>query len=37
MGYPDLGVGLVVMTNGAKGSLLALEMLPVFEELCVRL
>ncbi len=31
VGYPDLGVGLVIMTNGAKGNLLAMEIMPAFE------
>lgn len=28
--YPDLGVGIAVMTNGAMGNLLAMEILPAF-------
>ncbi len=31
VGYPDLGAGLVIMTNGAKGNLLAMEIMPAFE------
>ncbi len=30
--YPDLGVGISVMTNGAMGNLLAMEILPAFVE-----
>jgi len=36
VGYPDLGAGLVVMTNGAKGNLLVMELLPAFEAAYVR-
>ncbi len=32
MGYPALGKGVVIMTNGAKGNLLALEILAALEE-----
>lgn len=32
VGYPDLGAGLVIMTNGAKGNLLAMEIMPAFRE-----
>jgi CubicO group peptidase (beta-lactamase class C family) len=28
--YPDLGVGIAIMTNGAMGNLLAMEVLPAF-------
>jgi len=28
VGYPELGKGAVIMTNGAKGDLLSLEILP---------
>jgi CubicO group peptidase (beta-lactamase class C family) len=35
VGYPALGTGLVVMTNGAKGNLLAMEILPAFAEVYV--
>jgi CubicO group peptidase (beta-lactamase class C family) len=30
MAYPDLDTGIVVMTNGAKGNLLALEIMPAY-------
>jgi CubicO group peptidase (beta-lactamase class C family) len=30
VGYPGLGTGIVIMTNGAKGNLLAMEVLPAF-------
>ena len=36
VGYPDLGAGLVVMANGAKGNLLVMELLPAFEAVYVR-
>lgn len=32
MGYPALGKGVVIVTNGAKGNLLVLEILPALEE-----
>lgn len=34
-GYPDLGSGFVIMTNGAKGNLLAMEITPAFREVYV--
>jgi len=30
MGYPELETGIVIMTNGAKGNLLAMEIMPAF-------
>lgn len=36
MGYPELATGFVLMTNGAKGNLLAMELLPAFTETYVR-
>jgi CubicO group peptidase (beta-lactamase class C family) len=36
MAYPDLDTGIVVMTNGAKGNLLALEIMPAYTEEYVR-
>jgi CubicO group peptidase (beta-lactamase class C family) len=34
--YPELDTGIVIMTNGAKGNLLALEILPAFVDEYVR-
>ncbi|MCJ7588759.1 MAG: beta-lactamase family protein [Candidatus Aminicenantes bacterium] len=30
IGYPELGTGIVIMTNGAKGTILAMEIMPAF-------
>jgi CubicO group peptidase (beta-lactamase class C family) len=36
VGYPDLDTGIVIMTNGAKGNLLAMEIMPAFTKEYVR-
>jgi hypothetical protein len=36
MAYPDSDTGIVVMTNGAMGNLLAMEIMPAFVEEYVR-